>query len=93
MASTTDIYHLPSVFRGQIHDYPVVYCRVSLYGEAERGIFFRLQLAQPGAVDNREGISRVWVNRRVGKAVIREVKHDVYGKRQTANGKNRTFGV
>jgi len=24
---------------------------------------------------------------------IREVKHDVYGKRQTANGKNETFAV
>ena len=23
----------------------------------------------------------------------REVKHDVYGKRQTANGKNKTFAV
>ena len=24
---------------------------------------------------------------------IREVKHEVYGKRQTANGKNETFAV
>ena len=28
-----------------------------------------------------------------GTVNIREVKHDVYGKRQTANGKNETFAV
>ena len=32
----------------------------------------------------------MWYN---DKSDIREVKHDVYGKRQTANGKNETFAV
>ena len=28
-----------------------------------------------------------------GNLLTREVKHDVYGKRQMANGKNETFAV